>query len=96
MTLYLQHIDTLADVRDDLTRHRIAITIADLAGDLVCTLERSDDDDTRHSLRLAIAELDNIAKLLASAWYGDGDYDEVNEFETDRLLRLTAYGATVN
>lgn len=97
MTLYLQHIDTLADVRDDLTRHRVAITIAGLAGDLVCTLERTDDDDTRDSLRLALAELDSIAETLACAWYGDGDYDEVStEFETDRLLRLTSYGITVN
>jgi len=95
MTLYLQHIDTLADVRDTLTRHRVAITIAGLAGDLVCTLERTDNDDTRDSLRLALAELDGIAETLACAWYGETDYSE-SEYETDRLLRLTSNGAAVH
>lgn len=96
MTLYLQHIDTLADVRDTLTRHRVAITIAGLAGDLVCTLERTDNDDTRDSLRLALAELDTIAESLACAWYGDGDGYSESEYETDRLLRLTSTGVAVN
>ena len=95
MTLYLQHLDTLADVRDRLTRHRVAITIAGLAGDLVCTLERTDNDDTRDSLRLALAELDTIAESLTYAWYGETDYSE-SEYETDRLLRLTANGVAIN
>lgn len=95
MTLYLQHLDTLADVRDRLTRHRVAITIVGLAGDLVFTLERTDNDDTRDSLRLALAELDTIAESLACAWYGETDYSE-SEYETDRLLRLTANGVAVN
>jgi hypothetical protein len=95
MTLYLQHLDTLADVRDTLTRHRVAITIAGLAGDLTCTLERTDNDDTRDSLRLALAELDGIAETLAVAWYGETDYSE-SEYETDRLLRLSSNGVAVN
>jgi hypothetical protein len=88
-------LDTLADVRDRLTRHRVAITIVGLAGDLVFTLERTDNDDTRDSLRLALAELDTIAESLACAWYGETDYSE-SEYETDRLLRLTANGVAVN
>ena len=100
MTLYLQQLDELLAVRDRPSRHRVAITLCSMAGDLQCALERTTDEKAAESIVMAIAQLDDLASTLCASWY-DVDYDDpttyaTGEYDTDRLLRLTSSGATAN
>lgn len=99
MTLYLQKIDELLAAKGT-ARHRVAITLCELAKDLTSELERARGSRKRQSLQLGLAEVDNIAAELCLNWYAV-DYNdpatyESNEYDTDRLLRLTSTGAAVN
>lgn len=100
MTLYVQKLDGLLSIRDRRERHRVAISLCDLVGQLSCALERARTTRKRQSLQLGLAELDNIAGELCAAWY-DVDYNDpttydTGEYDTDRLLRLTSTGAIIN
>jgi hypothetical protein len=100
MTLYTQKFDNLLAIRDRRERHRVAIGLCDLVGSLSCQLDRARSARKRNDLQLALAQLDDVASELCAAWY-DVDYNDpitydTNEYDTDRLLRLTSTGATVN
>jgi len=100
MTLYAQKLDGLLAVRDRRDRHRIAIELCDMVGSLSCELDRARSTRKRQSLQLGLAQVDDLASELCAAWF-DVDYNDsttydTNEYDTDRLLRLTSTGAVIN
>lgn len=100
MTLYTQKLDGLLAIRDRRERHRVAIGLCEMVGRLSCELDRARSTRKRQSLQLGLAQLDDVASELCSAWF-DVDYNDpttyaTGEYDTDRLLRLTSTGATVN
>ena len=99
MTLYLQDLENLVVVTDAARRHRIAISISQLAVELSAQIDEHDDlgrqdYETRNDLCEAFARVEDIASMLCAAWY-DIDCDDPAvradcAYDTDRLLRLAS------